>query len=208
MKRHENQSMKMQEQTAESAKKLVNNDIAKAYYEVSLSRIPDDGKSRILRETNIESTCYNHSYYMEDVDGTLINMGELMMPSLLTPKPVVKQVVPKEIDNKIEGYFKESKGRFARYFQLKLYLSGGFTMTEIADYYGTEATRVSKNIKQAKQEILDMLTEEELSKCYWWLKVKKPKVTVTPTYTFPVEVKPQPRTKHWLDELFKAPSRI
>ncbi|GHH96607.1 hypothetical protein [Neobacillus kokaensis] len=207
MKRHENQSIKMQEQTAENARKLVNNKVAKTIMEISLSRFPSLEKSNRLTEKSIESTCYNHNYYMEDVDGTLINMADLMMPSMLTPKPVVKQVVPKHIDNKIENYFKESKKRYARYFQLKLYLSGGFTLEEVANYYSTEDSRVSKNIKQAKQEIIDLLTEEELSKCYWWLKVPRPKVKVTETYVFPVEVKPQPKQKHWLDHLFTAPTK-
>ncbi|MBS4214935.1 hypothetical protein [Neobacillus rhizophilus] len=209
MKRLENQSIKMQKQTAESARKLVNNNVTRTIMEISLSRFPSVEKSKVLSELSIESSCYNHNYYMEDVDGTLINMGDLMMPSLLAPKPVVKQVVPEEISNKIDNYFKESKGRHARYFILKLYLSGGFTMAEIADYYNRkDDSSISKDIKKAKQEILDLLSEEELSKCYWWLKVPKPKVTVTtPSYPYAEDLKPLPKQKHWLDHLFKAPSK-
>ncbi|MDF2036573.1 hypothetical protein P2R12_06140 [Cytobacillus oceanisediminis] len=201
-----NQSIKVAKKAEETARKEQLNIVSKNFKEVSLSKFPDIDNSKHFKEINLESMCYQHNYSMEDVDGSTIDMNWLMLPESMYPKPVVRQVVPKEVSDKIDNLFKVNAKLHRSYFMLKLYLNG-FTQMEICDYYSADKKNVSTSINKAKQLILDNLTEEELSKCYWWLKVDRPKVTVTPTYVYPVEVKPQPKQKHWLDELFKAPTR-
>lgn len=107
-------------------------------------------------------------------DTEVYNASYLMMPELMQGSTSVKQVVPKEVSDKIDYLFYQDKYK-QMYMMLKLYLNG-FTIDEVAEFYSVTKQTVSVAMKRAKKRILDNLTVEELATFYWWLRVDKPLV--------------------------------
>lgn len=144
----------------------------------------DIDSSEIFVSHNIEKTMADETE-IRISDKEVYNASYLMMPELIQRGTSVKQVVPKEVSDKINNLFEDSKS-LRMYMYLKLYLNG-FTLDEIADIFEITKSVVSPYMIKAKKRIIDNLTDEEVATCYWWLRVDKP---VLPKKEVVKEVKP------------------
>jgi len=173
--------------------------------------------------TDYDPTVVHYSFHnaLSDDENTIrisdtekYSAYELMLPEHLQKKPYVFQSVPVEIADKIEKLFRYNKQKplYRQLVMINMYFYG-FTVYEIADFYNIKPQNVSTDLKKGRQLILDNLTEEEISKCYWYIGVPKPRVTVTqPSYPYAEVLPPIKKQKvnnPWkeLGELLKAPTR-
>jgi hypothetical protein len=185
-----NQSIKQRKQNEITARKNQKNHVFNSKIEVSMGKLPDMDKSYILMNHYLENNCLSDEFIRVN-DTEHYTAYELMMPYFLKPKPVTKQVIPEEINTKIENIFKENAKYHRQYICLLLYYNGGFTVKEIASYFNLDEKHGHKTvdgfIKEARKKIVASLSASELHKIRWWLRLSKEELPPLPL----------PTEEHW-----------
>jgi hypothetical protein len=181
-----NQSLKQRKQNEITARKQQKNQVFNSKLEVSMGKLPDMDKSSVLMGNHLDNNCLSDEFIRVN-DNEHYTAYELMMPDFLKPKPVTKQVLPEEINTKIENIFKENAKYHRQYICLLLYYNGMFTVKEIASYFNLDEKHGHKTvdgfIKEARKKIISALTAKELHRIKWWLRLTREELPPLPIPT-------------------------